>query len=123
VRLTYSPDADALAVQLGKGRGRVGTRQLVPGVYVDLDARGHLVGIEVLNASRHYPRRELEQLPTPVAYLTVAEAAREERLSPATIRRAIARGDLACVQSGRTKRVARHDLWNWCEARYAAARR
>jgi uncharacterized protein YuzE len=64
MRSTYSPDADALAVWLDTGTS-VGTQQLAPGIFVDRDRAGLIVGIEVLGASTQIDRAFLEALPRP----------------------------------------------------------
>lgn len=47
---TYDPKADAAYVRLApKGTRIDSTREVEPGVVLDLDAEGRLVGIEVLN--------------------------------------------------------------------------
>ncbi len=48
---TYDPSADAAYVYLG--RGEIGsTEEVAPGVMVDYDAEGRIVGIEFLSASK-----------------------------------------------------------------------
>jgi uncharacterized protein YuzE len=121
-RLTYDIHADALAIELPSSRRKFQryTRELAPGVYGDFDRSGkYLVGIEVLWASQHYRRGALERLPTGVEYITLEEAAAEERMKPAVLRKSIKAGALPAVQRGRTWLVARHELWNWLEARRA----
>jgi len=117
MRMTYSAEADALAVDLASGAKGVGTRELGPGIYADFDAKGRLVGIEVLDASLHYPRAELEALANPVEYLTLAEAAKESKLSPVTLKAQIRNGRLPAIKRGRDWLVAGHDLWNYLETR------
>jgi uncharacterized protein YuzE len=47
---TYDPEADAAYVRLApEGIAIASTREVAPGVILDLDAAGRLVGIEVLN--------------------------------------------------------------------------
>lgn len=49
---TYDPDADAAYVRLApEAIAVVATREVAPGVILDLDAAGRLVGIEVLNVT------------------------------------------------------------------------
>ncbi len=47
---TYDPEADAAYVRLAPEDTPIATtREVAPGVILDLDAQGRLVGIEVLN--------------------------------------------------------------------------
>lgn len=49
---TYDPEADAAYVRLAPAGVRVAdTREVEPGIVLDLDAEGRLVGIEVLNVT------------------------------------------------------------------------
>lgn len=46
---SYDPDADAMYVRISpKGTRIAATREMEPGVMLDLDEAGRLVGIEVL---------------------------------------------------------------------------
>lgn len=65
MRMTYSPEVDALAIWLAPGATTIGAREIAPGTYADFDKDGRLLGIEVLDASLYYDRAELEQLPRP----------------------------------------------------------
>jgi hypothetical protein len=89
--------------------------RLTPDVNVDFDRRGRLIGVEVLNASRHYGRGALESLPTGVEYITLAEAAADEKVPRAELRAALRKGDLQGIRRGRGWLIARHELWNYLE--------
>lgn len=53
IATTYDPDADALYVRLApKGTAVAETREVQPGVMLDYDAAGRLIGIEVLDVER-----------------------------------------------------------------------
>jgi uncharacterized protein YuzE len=47
--LTYDPDADAVYVTLAEGLAHEGA-EVAPGVVLDLDREGRLLGIEITNA-------------------------------------------------------------------------
>ena len=48
---TYDPDADAFYARFAPEPTKVAeTKEVAPGVMIDLDAAGHLVGVEVLSA-------------------------------------------------------------------------
>lgn len=49
MRISYDPDADALYIQLRAARP-ADSLDLEEGVTADLDADGHVVGLEVLDA-------------------------------------------------------------------------
>jgi uncharacterized protein YuzE len=123
-QLTYDPEADALAIDLvASPVGRVLTRRLTADHHLDFDSRGRLVGIEVLHASRHYPRTTLERLPNGVEWLTLEEAARESGLAASTLRNQINAQRLPAVKRGRDWLVAGHELWNYMESRSPRGRR
>jgi len=48
ITTTYDPEADALYVRLAP-RDAQDTREIAPGVMLDFDARGQVIGIEVLS--------------------------------------------------------------------------
>lgn len=48
----YDPEADALYVQLAEAR-IVESEEVRPGIVLDFDAAGRVVGIEILDASEH----------------------------------------------------------------------
>jgi uncharacterized protein YuzE len=48
----YDPEADALYVQLADGR-IIESEEVRPGIVLDFDASGRVVGIEILDASEH----------------------------------------------------------------------
>jgi excisionase family DNA binding protein len=128
MKLTYDPQADALMIilveQSGRNasRPRVVSREIAPGMFLDLDHRGNPLGIEVLDASARIPRRELNALPSPARVLSLAEAAKESRLSPDTLRSQINKGRLKATKRGRDWAVSETDLVNYLESRDARGR-
>ncbi|HTT79166.1 MAG TPA: DUF2283 domain-containing protein [Stellaceae bacterium] len=53
ISTSYDPDADAMFVWFGpEGIKAVGTEEVAPGVILDFDANGDVVGIEVLHVRR-----------------------------------------------------------------------
>ena len=58
MRITYDPEADALYIELRSGRPVDGT-DIEEGVTVDLDKRGHILGLEILDASERMSPAEL----------------------------------------------------------------
>lgn len=50
ITTTYDPEADALYVYLApRDTKALGTREVAPGVMLDFDANGQVIGVEVLN--------------------------------------------------------------------------
>lgn len=50
MKITYDPEVDALYIELRKAKP-AGSMDLEDGVTADLDAEGHVIGLEVLDAS------------------------------------------------------------------------
>lgn len=122
MKLTYDPQADALMFILVERRTRAAqrhlvTREIAPAMYLDLDARGNPVSIEILDASVRIPRKQLNSLPSPARILSLAQAAKESRLSPDTLRSQINNGRLNATKRGRDWTVSATDLLNYLESR------
>ena len=117
MRMRYDIEVDALAVEFRPGATSARTVAVAPGVNVDFDAKGRLVTLELLDASRHVPRQALERLPSAKDYLTLAEAARESGLAAATLRVQINKGRIAAVKRGRDWLVDATALLNYLESR------
>ncbi len=67
MRISYDPEADALYIELRPATPEDSV-DIEPGVTADLDAGGHIVGIEILDVSERLGRDALssisiEQLP------------------------------------------------------------
>ena len=58
MHITFDPKADALYIQFRSGRVAK-TRRLADGVMVDVDRRGRVFGIEILDASFRLSRQAL----------------------------------------------------------------
>lgn len=52
MKTLYDPDADALYVRFAAAKV-VESEEVSPGVVIDFDAEGRIVGVEVLDARRH----------------------------------------------------------------------
>src|SRR5665213_847453 len=122
MKLAYDPQADALMIILVERRTRptqrhLVTREIASGMYLDLDARGNPVSIEILDASARIPRKQLDSLPSPARILSLAQAAKESHLSPDTLRSQINKGRLKATKRGRDWAVSATDLLNYLESR------
>ncbi|MPZ49852.1 MAG: DUF2283 domain-containing protein [Dehalococcoidia bacterium] len=61
MKITYDPEADALYIELRKAEAS-NSIDVEEGVVVDLDGDGHVIGIEVLDASVRLTDDELKKL-------------------------------------------------------------
>jgi uncharacterized protein YuzE len=59
MRITYSPDADVLTIQLREGRP-VDSRDIVEGIIIHLSAKGQPLEIEILDASKAVQKKGVE---------------------------------------------------------------
>jgi uncharacterized protein YuzE len=64
MKFHYYPETDSLYIDLSERSG-VDAREVAPGVVLDFDAEGHLVGIDIDHASQivNLSRLEAEALP------------------------------------------------------------
>jgi len=74
VKITYDPEADALCIRLREVK-LTDSVDIEPGVTVDLDAEGHIAGLEVLDASKRLTPEEL----TSVSYENLLLASAKAR--------------------------------------------
>ena len=77
MRLTYDPKTDALKIRLRSVRIH-DSEEIEPGVVIDYDADGHLIGIELQDARK---RLSLEEL-TSVTYENLALGRRSSLTLP-----------------------------------------
>ena len=61
MKIEYSKSADALYVYFREVKVSK-SKEVEDGVVVDFDRRGHIVGIEILDASRRLKRNELSKV-------------------------------------------------------------
>lgn len=72
MRLYYYPETDSLYVELSE-RASVDSREVAPGVVLDFDNEGRLVGIDIDQASRVVDLSRLEANALPVGELPQAQ--------------------------------------------------
>ena len=72
MRITYHTEVDAWYIPICDGES-VENREPLPGVILDIGKGGALLGIEVLNASRRCPLKELAHVDTTLP-LQIAES-------------------------------------------------
>ncbi|MBM4034737.1 MAG: DUF2283 domain-containing protein [Planctomycetes bacterium] len=56
--ISYDTEADALYIEICEGKF-ASNREAMPGVILDIGSEGELLGIEILDASRRCPLKEL----------------------------------------------------------------
>ena len=119
---TYDREADALSIELVPDATSARMVRIAPDCNGDLDRRGRLVSIEILQASAYYPKAQLERLERTSDELTLLEAAAESELAVTTLKNQIRAGKLRGVKRGRDWFVERAELFNYLENRSAAGR-
>lgn len=65
MKLHYYPETDSLYVEFQDKPG-VDTREIVPGVNLDIDARGRPVGLDIDHASKVLDLKAVETIGLPV---------------------------------------------------------
>ena len=58
MKIAYYPDTDSLYIDLS-GKPSAESREISPGVVIDFDAEGNIVGIDIDQASKKLDLREL----------------------------------------------------------------
>jgi excisionase family DNA binding protein len=122
MRMTYSPKADSLAIELTLGGRAATSKQIAPDTVADFDAEGRLMVIEVQQASAHYPRAALQALASPVVLITVSQASKSSGLAAATIQKQIKNGRIPAEKKGRDWMIPEHELFSYLANRSGAGR-
>lgn len=71
MKLNYYPDTDSLYIDLSE-QPSVESREITEGVVLDYDAAGHLVGIDIDNASRKVELKQLTLSKLPLIVQTMS---------------------------------------------------
>ncbi len=66
MKLHYYPETDSLYIEF-QSRPGVEAREIASGLVVDLDAEGHVVGLDIDHASKHLDLSTLETIDLPLA--------------------------------------------------------
>jgi uncharacterized protein YuzE len=74
MKFHYYPDSDSLYIELSE-RTSTDSQEVAPGVVLDFDAAGNLVGIDIDHASRIVNLSRLEAEALPLKTLSVVSAA------------------------------------------------
>ena len=81
-----------------------------------------LASVEILDASSRYPAASLRNLPAPMDWMSLAEAAAESGITPDALRRQVLNGRLAARKRGRDWVVSPAALWTYLESRAPSGR-
>jgi uncharacterized protein YuzE len=71
MKLNYYPDTDSLYIDLSE-QPSVESREITEGIVLDYDAAGHLVGIDIDNASRKVELKQLTLSKLPLIVQTMS---------------------------------------------------
>jgi uncharacterized protein YuzE len=71
MKLNYYPDTDSLYIDLSE-QPSVESREIAEGIVLDYDAAGHLVGIDIDNASRKVELKQLTLSKLPLIVQTIS---------------------------------------------------
>lgn len=71
MKLNYYPDTDSLYIDLSE-QPSVESREISEGIVLDYDAEGHLVGIDIDNASRKVELKQLTLNKLPLIVQTIS---------------------------------------------------
>jgi uncharacterized protein YuzE len=71
MKLNYYPDTDSLYIDLSE-QPSVESREIAEGIVLDYDAAGHLVGIDIDNASRKVELKQLTLSKLPLVVQTIS---------------------------------------------------
>jgi len=74
MRFHYYPETDSLYIDLSE-RTSVDSQEVAPGVVLDFDAKGNLVGIDIDQASKIVNLSRLEAESLPITALSLASTA------------------------------------------------
>jgi hypothetical protein len=115
--LTYSRDADALAIALAPGMpGHRVTRELTPQIHADFIG-DQLVAFEIHGASELIPKTYLAAMKPPVDEVSLEEAAREIKRSVNTLRILLREQRITGGRKvGRSWVVPRAALWEYLDS-------
>lgn len=73
MKITYDPEADALYIQLREAQ-HADSVDIEAGVTAELDGQGHIIALEVLDASKRMTPAELASVHYENLLLTAAQA-------------------------------------------------
>jgi uncharacterized protein YuzE len=69
MKITYDKMADALYIYLRKGKVAK-TKKVTSRLLIDVDKKGNVLGIEILDVSRQIPKKEIGRISTEMLVYT-----------------------------------------------------
>ncbi len=103
MHIRYDEEVDILVVSLAPLTEGRGASEIAPGVWMDMTDDGKLLGLEIMDASKLYPKETLAKHPArydmPIA---LTEAAHLLSVTPQALQKAIVRGRLQGEKVGNT---------------------
>jgi uncharacterized protein YuzE len=123
MHMTYDPSVDALTIVFKAQRRAYRTDEVRPGVLFDLDSKGRLLAIELLDASGQVSKAVLDRIPLPKPMMPLADAAERVSLAPATLRQQIRNKRLTAVKWRREWWIDERELAAYLERRAPQGRR
>ena len=72
MKFHYYQDTDSLYIDLSEKKS-VDSKEITPGVVLDFDAKGHLVGIDIDHASKHVSLSRLEAEGVPLSSIALGK--------------------------------------------------
>lgn len=117
MEIRYDRTVDALAINLGGEAKGAKTRKVAEGIFMDFNRAGHLVSIEILDASTKVHPSVLQDAVAGDKMIPLSEAAEESGLDASTLRVQLNRGRLKGEKKGRDWFVGRAELMNYLESR------
>jgi len=121
MKIEYDENVDALAISFTKRPRSARTTTVAKGINLDFDAKGKLVVIEILDASRFTSADNLRKLDSAREDLTLAQASKESGLAADTLRSLIHKKRLPATKEGRDWKVSLADLYANLDSRDARA--
>lgn len=122
MQATYDKKADAMSITLLPDAERASTKRVAPGILAHFDRDQHLIEVEILGASGHYPPAVLERLSSPAELLTLAAVAKEFGLARSTLRNQVLNGKIPATKSGRDWLVTRAAMLTYLDNRAPSGR-
>lgn len=80
MKFYYYPETDSLYIDLAE-RPSADSREVAPGIVLDFDEEGRLVGIDIDHASEIANLTRLEAVSLPVASISLTQRAAESRVA------------------------------------------
>lgn len=120
---TYDPSVDALTIIFDTRKRSSRTDEHRSGILIDYDIEGHPISVEVLDASTHFGKRDLLNLPLPQGMIPLSKAAKEVGLDPATLRQQIRRKRLKATKHHREWWIDKTALRTYLDSRAPQGRR